>query len=200
MTARWRPWPWATVILASAVVFFLGLPALAQWGPQGRPVEPGERVPIMVGSVEPPAQWHLDLPSAARGQPEVTGEGVAVTVSSGLWFGASAALLAQLGELLEESGAQVDDPPPAPDEEPAIDAEPVREEFRLTFTIDDDAGELWVVREGLGVVAINATGPADAVSAQVDVLQTMAASARTDVMEAAVPSAAVADAASVLLP
>lgn len=187
MTARgrsaqpWRALPWSIAIVAIAAAFWAGLPWLAQQFPTERPVAPGERIPIQTASYQPPEGWILDIPSAAGARPEVSDGPVRTRAQSGVWFGSSRALVERLAEQLGEAGGTVDALPDAPSTALTwdLDEAPEREDYAINFTIDGEYGSLYVVRHGVSVVLIRATGPGVELTDAAGLIAAMVASVDT---------------------
>ncbi len=142
-------WVWAVVLVVSAVLFGGVIPLLPQWGPGARHLDEPATIDLAGSTVTFPAGWDLNIEATVRGNPAAQGDGTAVRVIDGIWFGASDALVARVAELVGATDASL----------PQIPADAMgeaREEWQFEAPAGDDtpARRVDVVRWGQLVVVV----------------------------------------------
>lgn len=167
---------WSAVIVVSAAIFALLVPQLPDRFPAERDTVPGEVLPVGIGSIAAPAGWSLDTAAASSGTPVMTRGEVTITAYDGVWFGASEGLVSKLRDRIANQGYEVSEVYVDPDAKGET-----REVHPFSFRSDDYAGQLFVIREEIGIVVVRAEGPADALAEAGDVVREVVDSASTGV-------------------
>lgn len=186
----WRVRVWLPVVAGLALVFAFVIPWLPSLAATERPVVPGERVFAQTASFAPADGWTLDLEAASNSRPQVSLDAVTVRLSDGVWFGTTADLLERLGEQLREAGASVGPLPDAPTDDSLLTVEVdaaatvwiPRAEYEISFTLGDDTGRLFVVREDVGVALLRSVGPEAELESRSAEIGSMEASVDTGVV------------------